>query len=434
MPGKAKIKPSGQQNWSRLDNAAKIFPVISNPVRTMVFRLGIELNERVRVKELQAALAKTLEKYPYFTSQLKKGFFWYWLEPSESIPMIQPDLGPPCRGFKMKQRNHFLLRILARENQISAEFMHVLCDGAGAMKFLLALVRNYGIERGWNLDPGIHPIEDDLADEDELWEDSYQKYFDKYLPKPASLNRAYHLPFKVERKPEFKVLTVQMDTSSALALSKKYNVSLTEYLAAVYLYVLQGFYLRERKNSRKRKKNIIRIELPVNLRNLFPSKTLRNFALFIMPEIDPNLGEYSFKEITSIVHHYMQLETDPRQIKRIIRRNVAGEKKLFVRAIPLFLKVPILAIAYKNFGPPLYSGILTNVGRAVIPEDCTPYVKRFRFIAPPPDPKLKVCSAMISYKDKLVLTFGNHSLSLQFEREVILFLQKEGLNLKILKP
>ena len=55
-----------------------------------------------------------------------------------------------------------------------------------------------------------------------------------------------------------------------------------------------------------------------------------------MPEIDPRLGEYSFEEITRIVHHYMQLETDKRQIMRIIRRNVGGEKNLMVRAIPLF--------------------------------------------------------------------------------------------------
>ncbi len=402
-------------------------------MRTMVFRLSVELNERIKVKELQEAFIETLDELPYFRSQLKKGFFWYWLEPSEAIPRIQADQGPPCRMFGMKYRNHLLLRILAKNNRISAEFLHVLCDASGGMHFLLTLVRNYGNRCAWDLNQENHIIKPDGTSEKELWEDSYQKYFDKYLPKPARISRAYHLPFTVERVPEFKVLTIQMNTDAVIAVSKKYQVSLTEYLAAVYLFILQKFYLQDSTNSRRRK-NIIRIELPVNLRNLFPSQTLRNFALFVMPEIDPNLGEYSFTEITSLVHHYMQLETDRRQIKRIIRRNVGGERHLMVRVIPLFLKVPILAIAYKNYGPPLYSGILTNVGKTNIPENCSPYIKRFVCIAPPPDPKLKICSALISYRDKLVLSFGNHSNSIKFEKEVIRFLQNEGLNLKILNP
>jgi hypothetical protein len=433
VQNKKNTETDGHKYWTRLDNAAKIFPVISNKVRTMVFRLTVELHERVKVKELQQALTQTLEEYPYFRSQLKKGFFWYWLEHSESSPMIQPDEGPPCRSFKMVHRNHLLLRILAKNNQISAEFMHILCDGAGGLKFLMSLVRNYGELCGWDLDPARHPIKDDKATHEELWEDSYQKYFEKNLPKPSSLSKAYHLPFEVAGNPALRVFAVQMETGAALSVSKKYGVTLTEYLASVYLFILQGFYLKENPPGSKRKKrNIIRIELPVNLRNLFPSKSLRNFALFIMPEIDPSLGAYSFEEITRVVHHYMQLETDPRQIKRIIRRNVGSERNLMVRAIPLFLKVPVLKIAYKSFGPPLYSGILTNVGKVDLSPGCSDYIKRFRFIAPPPDPKLKVCSALISFQDKMVLTFGNHSLSNQFEKGVISFLRKEGLTLTLL--
>ena len=434
MPGKKNIGLYSQQNWTRLDNAAKIFPVIANKVRTMVFRLTAELHERVKVKELQEALELTLDEYPYFNSQLKKGFFWYWLEPSESLPMIQKDEGPPCRSFKMVHRNHLLVRVLAKNNQISVEFMHILCDGAGGLKFLLALIRNYGEQCGWDLDSDRHPIKDEKPAHDELWEDSYQKYFEKNLPKPQGLNKAYHLPFEVSKNPAFRVVAAQMDTASALSAAKSHGITLTEYLASVYLFILQGFYLRgEEHGHRRKKRNIIRIELPVNLRNLFPSKSLRNFALFIMPEIDPSLGAYTFKDITRVVHNYMQLETDPRQIKRIIRRNVGSERNLMIRAIPLFLKVPVLKIAYKSFGPPLYSGILTNVGKVTLPESCAQYIKRFRFIAPPPDPQLKVCSAMISFQDKLVLTFGNHSISTEFEQEVISFLQKEGLNLKLLR-
>src|SRR5210317_315614 len=98
-----------------LDNAAKIFPVITNNTRTSVFRLSVELKERVKLKELQLALNSALNEYPYFRSQMKKGFFWYWLEPSEAIPKIQFDEGEVCRAFKMDHRNHLMIRVLAKE-------------------------------------------------------------------------------------------------------------------------------------------------------------------------------------------------------------------------------------------------------------------------------------------------------------------------------
>ena len=311
--------------------------------------------------------------------------------------------------------------------------MHVLCDGGGGMQFLLALVRRYGKHCGWKLDDSHIKLIQSPATLEGQMEDSYKRYFNKYLPKPTSLSKAYHLPFKINKHPILKVTSFQTSTFEIIKVSKKYEVSLTEYLASIYLHVLQSFYLKSAPRDQRKKKSILRIEIPVNLRNIFPSTTLRNFALFIMPEIDPKLGVYSFKEITQVVHHYMQLETDKRQIMRIIRRNVGGEKNLMVRAIPLFLKIPVLFAAFSLFGPNLYSGLITNVGRSNIPEYCLPHINRLRFYPPPPDSKIKVSMAMISHEDKLVFSFGNLTNTMKFEQAFIRFLQDEGLNLKILR-
>ena len=50
----------------------------------------------------------------------------------------------------------------------------------------------------------------------------------------------------------------------------------------------------------------VRIAMPVNLRRFFPSKTLRNFITMVYPSIDPRLGDYTFEEIVTQVHHYMR--------------------------------------------------------------------------------------------------------------------------------
>ena len=299
--------------------------------------------------------------------------------------------------------------------------------------FLMAVIKKYGELCGWDVDESFNPISPDPAIRNELTEDAYKKYFEKHIPRPASLSKAYHLPFERDRKPVMKVTSLQIKTSETIAVAKKHKVTLTEYLASVYLYVLQRFYIDSPKKILQKRRSILRVQIPVNLRNIFPSNTFRNFALFIMPETDPSLGAYTFEEICKTVHHYMQLETDKRQIRRILRRNVGGEKNLMVRTIPLFLKVPVLWVAFSLFGPNLYSGLLTNVGRSNIPEKCAGHIDRLRFYPPPPDKKIKVSSAMISDGEKLVLSFANLSNTMKFEREVIRFLQYEGISLKVLK-
>ena len=80
-------------DWTRLDNAAKIFPPTSNKQDTKVFRFACQLNEWVEQNILQQATEKTLETFPIFRSVLKHGLFWYYLEKTELVPDTS-DAGP----------------------------------------------------------------------------------------------------------------------------------------------------------------------------------------------------------------------------------------------------------------------------------------------------------------------------------------------------
>lgn len=51
--------------WSRLENAAKIFPSTTSREDTKVFRFTCELTEMVQEAPLQAALEETLEFFPF---------------------------------------------------------------------------------------------------------------------------------------------------------------------------------------------------------------------------------------------------------------------------------------------------------------------------------------------------------------------------------
>src|SRR6266498_3495929 len=85
--------------WLRLDNAAKIYPAIKDKELTSVFRVGVELKERIRAKKFLEAVHAIEERFPYYKVKLKAGFFWYYLEPHNLPIAVEPDHELPCRAF-----------------------------------------------------------------------------------------------------------------------------------------------------------------------------------------------------------------------------------------------------------------------------------------------------------------------------------------------
>ena len=211
--------------------------------------------------------------------------------------------------------------------------------------------------------------------------------------------------------------------------AKQYEVSLTEYLIAVYLFSLQNIYNQLSTFRKRANKKIIRIEVPVNLRRMFPSRTMRNFSLYVIPGIDLRLGHYTFEEVIKAVFHQMRLETDKKLISKMISRNVSGEKNLFVRSIPLFIKSLFLSKLYA-LGTGQYSGVVTNLGKIDLNPELNNLINKFRFIPPPPNKILKVNCGVAGFDNKLVLTFGNLTTSKELERQFLTFLT-EGIPVKI---
>jgi hypothetical protein len=115
--------------WTRLDNAAKIFPPTSNEKDTKVFRFSCELFEGIEPDLLQQALDETMESFPLYRSVLRKGLFWYYLETSNINPLIEEESNPVCgRIYNEKQRN-LLFRVFYYKNRINLEIFHALSDG-----------------------------------------------------------------------------------------------------------------------------------------------------------------------------------------------------------------------------------------------------------------------------------------------------------------
>jgi NRPS condensation-like uncharacterized protein len=397
---------------------------------TAVFRISATVKEPVKYSALREAVEITSKRFPYFSVSLGSGLFWYFLEFNNKPPRIQVEEEIPC-AFAVTRKDELLYRVTARESRISVEFIHILTDGGGAMEYLKSLLYTYLKLAGYdNISPGdIILPETEISGEE--YEDGYNRFFRK-LPPPLKMLKAWHVPYRLNKKPRMRVIRAEVYSGEILEIARKHKVSLTEYLVSVYLLSLQKIYLEEKEKRKSQRHHVLRIEVPVNLRSKYPSRTMRNFSLYVLPELDMRLGIYTFEEILKSVHHQLQISSDIKQISRFLSSNVNYEKLYIVRILPLFLKKLAIASIYRGFASRRWTGIITNLGLITLPGEMQQLVDSFEIVPPPPNPKVKVSMAIVSYKDKMSICFCNLTQSNEIERMIIKHLTDEGIHVRII--
>jgi NRPS condensation-like uncharacterized protein len=419
-----------EQGWLKLDNAAKLFPAIVSNDLTSVFRITASLKEPVKYSALREAVELTSKRFLYFNVSLGSGLFWHYLELNNGLPRIQADEQIPCIAFAVRRKGEPLYRIVVRGNRISVEFIHILTDGGGALEYLKSLLYTYLTLTGKHISsPGSIILPGTPVDAEEF-EDGYKKFFRK-LPAPTRMVKAWHLPFKLNKRPRLRVLHAEINVNDILEVSRKLNVSVTEYIVSVYLFALQDIFISCGAKGKNEKRKVLRIEIPVNLRNKFPSRTMRNFSLFVLPEIDLRLGTYTFEAILLSVHHQLQIGADIKQISRLLSKNVSYERLFLIRILPLFIKKIAIGAIYRGFASKRFSGLVTNLGLVRLPEEMNDMIDYIELIPPPPNPKVKTGSGLVSFRDKLRISFCNLTQSNELEQRIFKHLINSGIHVKI---
>ena len=102
--------------------------------------------------------------------------------------------------------------------------------------------------------------------------------------------------------------------------------------------------------------------VPVNLRPLFGSETLRNFALYVTPGVDPKLGNWDFQEICRSVHFQMGAQITPKEMASRLTTNVRSEKSPILKIMPLFIKNIAMKAVYNAVGERKSCINLSNLG------------------------------------------------------------------------
>ena len=414
------------KRWFKLDNAAKLYPAVSTARWSSSFRVSAVLTEDVDPERLQKALNRVMNRFPSLKVRMRAGLFWYYLEEIREPLAVRLDSGHPCMPFHFRQDNGYLLRVFYYGKRISAEFFHSLTDGSGGMTFLKTLTVEY-------LRLGGKRVAFDNGALDVRIPPSAQETEDAFLRMPLPRVRvsrkegkAYHFPATPEMPHTLHIIAASMPCAQVAQKAKALGVSVTEYLVSV---LLAAAYADQRQRSPRRQLPL-RVSVPVNMRAFYASSTMRNFSTFVNPGIDPRLGDYTFEEIAREVHAYMRYQVNPKLLCATIATNVADEKNLLIRLVPLVVKNWVIGSIFRQAGDKLVTTTLSNLGKCAVPTGAEKLVRRFEFhLGSPSSPMCNCASATTN--EELRLIFSSNIRETTLQREALRLLVEQGIPVSV---
>ena len=85
---------------------------------------------------------------------------------------------------------------------------------------------------------------------------------------------------------------------------------------------------------------------------------------------------------------------------------------------------------YTRLGEQLHSGVISNLGRIDMPAEMAPYIKSMHFVLNP-NHVMKTCCAVLSYKDRLYISFGSVIEDRRLERYFFQYLTEDDVQVTV---
>lgn len=347
--------------WRKIDNTAKLFPVMANKDRTNVYRVAVILKEDVDGDILAQAIQEILLWFESFGVRLRKGFFWPYFEDNKRPVKVEEENTYPCAYMNPQAGDRYLFRVTYYKKRINLEVFHAITDGLGGFNFLKELTYCYlDLKNGKK----IHPNEVRTPSSDcyHALEDSYVKNYRELAAKSYSKVRAFQIKEDKMKNGAMNVMHGYLDQADIKRICKEKSASVTQILATMIIYTVYKEYWKNSKDNRA-----IALNLPVNLRAFFESETTMNFFAVTNISFQPGKEDAEFDIILESVKKQMKEKITKERMEELISYNVGYEKKL-VRYVPLFIKEIGTKLIY-GFSEKSYTLTLSNLGKIeVLPE------------------------------------------------------------------
>ena len=253
-------------------------------------------------------------------------------------------------------------------------------------------------------------------------EDSYKKNFIKQLGTAKRTEKFAFQPSANDSSLKWHRSNICIEISELKSFAKKHDATVTQLAVSLYMYALCK--MRDAQNSKKP----VSIAVPINLRPIFNSDSLRNFSLFFLAK-NPD-GDVSLETIIKQVKLDFAKGSDKTVLQKMININVAQQEMLLFRCLPRFMKKIVLKTGFQLYGERLYSSTLSNVGIFTVPEEINKHILSFRgMLSPVPINRIH-CMAYC-FNDVFSITFTSRIPDLTLEETVVRILDQNGVKAKL---
>lgn len=422
--------------WYRLDTSAKVYPALESIRNPAIFRMSMTLKKTINPHILLEALENIKDRFPYYNVHMKKGLFWSYLEQNDAKHIVWKDTQSPCNRIHPHFNHGYLYKVRYYNKKIAVDMFHVLTDGYGAMEFLKCLVAEYLLLTG-DIDQvdTKYVMDKNEKPKAEEQDDAFMKVLESnrhLLPKEKKRSlfggkAFYQLRDSQISIGKYKVITGIVSVTQLKELSKKHNATITQLMTSLFLEALIHMQADEVKDVKKHKS--VSIQVPVNMRGFYPINCMRNFALFVIPHVDPRETK-SLDEIIMKVKVFMKEHLTTNHLLTMVEDNCSLATNFWIKHVPLFLKNSVIRFINNTSGATQYSATISNLGLVKVPEDMMGLLDYVNFVLGPSNHNKCSCS-MASFDDKVAITFGRTIKSAFIPEYVFSELVKMGVDVEI---
>ncbi len=406
------------KNWYPLDNSAKIYPLSMKENWMSVYRLSYYLKADVVPEILAVALTFVMKRFPTFRTSIRKGFFWHYIDGIKKKFNVYEDKRLPCSYINVSTLEKSSFKVVYYKNRISLECFHILCDGYGASVFLSTLVGEYLtlLDHSITKNDFVLDIEDKPTIEEAR--DEFITKEKERKTKGLVENRAVEIDGKLSNVRPCQLLHFDMNVDEVKKIAKSKNVTITELMLGLIFMV---------SSYSTSKNGDIKVQVPVNMRKYYPSRTLRNFALYIVITIKKS-------DISTLDEVLLEIKKQMKEknTKEALNETMTYANKLVssLKLIPLFIKRPIANAIYGYMGDKASTTVLSNLGTIEIPSEMKEYVEKMDFTLGTAISN-RVLFSMITCNETLTLSISKFTLNTSVENNLYNLLKQNDIEVKV---
>jgi NRPS condensation-like uncharacterized protein len=169
------------------------------------------------------------------------------------------------------------------------------------------------------------------------------------------------------------------------------------------------------------------IQVPVNMRQYYPSKTLRNFSMYCGIRL-PIEETTDLQSIIVKIGEQLEKKASKESMSAMLMSTVRLVN--IMMSIPLFLKQPVAKMVYGFLGDKIFTNTLSNLGVVEMPPAMAEHIESMDSLTGQPISNRASCS-VVTINDTVTFTILKATLDPTFEETMYELLLADDISIEV---